>query len=174
MIAVDTNILVYAHVTRSPWNTRAFAALADLAGSGVPWAIPWHCVHEFFAIVTHPKIYKPASTAASAADQIDAWLDSPTLALLTEEGGAWPILKSLVTAGKVSGPAIYDARIAATCLHHGVAELWSCDRDFNRYPSLRVRNPLVDPLPTHAGEQRAAYKLAKRTRPRSPARPGSI
>ena len=151
MIAVDTNILVYAHVTRSPWNERAFAALADLASSGARWAIPVHCLHEFFAIVTHPKIYKPASTAAVAADQIDAWLESPSLTILSEDTASWPILRSLITEAKVIGPAIYDARIAASCLQHGVSELWSSDRDFTKYPNLRVRNPLVAPLPTRTG-----------------------
>jgi predicted nucleic acid-binding protein len=38
---------------------------------------------------------------------------------------------------------VHDARIAALCLQHGVRELWSADRDFNRFPALRTRNPLV-------------------------------
>jgi len=39
--------------------------------------------------------------------------------------------------------AVHDARIAALCLHHRVDELWSADRDFSRFPELRIRNPLV-------------------------------
>ena len=42
-----------------------------------------------------------------------------------------------------AGPAVHDARIAALCLQHGVRELWSADRDFGRYPALRVVNPLL-------------------------------
>jgi predicted nucleic acid-binding protein len=33
--------------------------------------------------------------------------------------------------------------IAALCLHHGVSELWTADRDFTRFPALRTHNPLV-------------------------------
>jgi predicted nucleic acid-binding protein len=40
---------------------------------------------------------------------------------------------------------VHDARIAALCLSHGVYELWSGDRDFSRFPALRVRNPLRQP-----------------------------
>jgi hypothetical protein len=59
MIAVDTNMLVYAHREDSPWYAEALAVVTELADSGAPWGIPWPCVHEFLAIVTHPKIYDP-------------------------------------------------------------------------------------------------------------------
>ena len=45
---------------------------------------------------------------------------------------------------KVAGPLVHDARIAALCLDHGVHEFWTADRDFARFPDLRVRNPLVE------------------------------
>lgn len=56
MTALDTNILVYAHRLDSPWNLQAAATLIRLAEGRDPWAIPWPCVHEFFSIVTHPRI----------------------------------------------------------------------------------------------------------------------
>jgi len=59
MIAVDTNLLVYAHREDSPWHETAYARLADLAEARGPWAIPWPCLHEFLAIVTHPRLHNP-------------------------------------------------------------------------------------------------------------------
>ena len=52
-------------------------------------------------------------------------------------------LRSLTMKGRITGGRIHDARIAAICLQHGVRELWSADRDFNRFPELRVVNPLL-------------------------------
>lgn len=52
-------------------------------------------------------------------------------------------LRVLATPAQVRGGAIHDTRIAALCLQHGVRELWSADRDFSRYPALRLRNPLI-------------------------------
>ncbi len=49
-----------------------------------------------------------------------------------------------VMCSKLAGGGVYDARIVAMCLAHGVDELWSADRDFSRFPGLRVRNPLVE------------------------------
>jgi len=100
-------------------------------------------LHEFFAIATHPGIYAPPTPRNSAIDQIDAWPESPTLALLAEPGHYWPTLRAIMQDGQIAGPAAHDARIAAICLQHGVTELWSADRDFNRFPQQRTHNPLV-------------------------------
>ena len=104
---------------------------------------PWPCVHEFLAIVTHPRIYDPPTPITAALDQMDAWLESPSLVLLTEAGDYWAALRPLLEAGRVIGPRIHDARIAALCRSHGVRELWTADRDFSRFPALVSRNPLA-------------------------------
>ena len=142
MIAVDSNILAYSHREDSPWHAAAFECVRGLAESRTQWAIPWPCLHEFLAVTTHPRIYSPPTPLDLAVDQVDAWLESPGLVLLAEDGGHWPRLRALVLAGKVAGPNIHDARIAAVCLQHGIGELWTIDRDFSRFPGLRVRNPL--------------------------------
>ncbi len=143
MIAVDTNILVYAHRSDSPFHEAALTSIKSLAEGKKAWAIPWPCVHEFYGVVTHPRRYAPPSTQAQAADQLDAWLESPRLQLLGESKGHWPALRTLLTAGKVAGAMVHDARIAAICAEHGVRELWTADRDFSRFPALKCRNPLL-------------------------------
>jgi hypothetical protein len=52
--------------------------------------------------------------------------------------------RSLAVDGRATGGALHHARIAALCLDHGVSELLTADRDFSRFPALRVRNPLID------------------------------
>lgn len=143
MIAVDTNILVYAHREDSAWHHVAYSALSELAQAADSWAIPWPCVHEFLAIVTHPRIYNPPTPLKAALDQIEAWLESPTLVLLSETEGYWPHFETLVRAAHASGPKIHDARVAALCVDNGITELWTADRDFSRFPALKARNPLV-------------------------------
>jgi toxin-antitoxin system PIN domain toxin len=143
MIAVDTNILVYAHREDSEWHRAAYQRLTVLAEGRAAWAIPWPCIHEFLAIVTHPKIFTPPTPLARALDQVDAWIESPSLVLLAESQAHWERLRSLLTSGKVAGPKVHDARIAALCLQHGVKQLWSADRDFGRFSALTVANPLI-------------------------------
>jgi toxin-antitoxin system PIN domain toxin len=143
VIAVDTNLLVYAHREDSAWHEAAYHRIEALAEGRSPWAIPWPCLHEFLAIVTHPRLYDPPTPVAAALDQVAAWLEAPNLVLLAETDGYWAMLLEMVRDGRVSGAQVHDARVAALCLHHGVGELWSADRDFSRFPELRVRNPLI-------------------------------
>jgi toxin-antitoxin system PIN domain toxin len=143
MIAVDSNLLIYAHREDSPWHDAAYSRIVELAEGRAPWAIPWPCVHEFLAIVTHPRIYNPPTPLEKAIDQIEAWFESPSLVLLAESADYWPLLRSALQTGRVSGPPVHDARVVALCLQHGVRELWTADRDFSRFPGLNIRNPLV-------------------------------
>ena len=143
MIAVDTNILVYAHREDSPFFDLAAASLVGLAEGKAPWAIPWPCIHEFLAVVTRPRSYDPPTPLSAALEQIEAWLESPSLTLLNETEQHWTVLRHLLTQARLSGTQVHDARIVALCFEHGIRELWSADRDFSRFPDLRVVNPLL-------------------------------
>ena len=143
MIAVDTNILVYAHRADAEWHTPAAQAVTSLANLSAPWAIPWPCVHEFLAVVTSPRIYAPPTPLKRACEQVDAWLESPSLVLIGEDEDYWPMLRGVLVGAKVAGAMVHDARVAALCRRHGVSELWTADRDFSRFSGLRVRNPLT-------------------------------
>jgi toxin-antitoxin system PIN domain toxin len=144
MIAVDTNLLVYAHREDSLWHGIAYARIEELAEGRTPWAIPWPCLHEFLAIVTHPRIFSPPTPLAVATDQIEAWVESPSLILLSGIEGYWNELRSVLQVSLVTGPQVHDARVAALCRLHGIQELWTADRDFSRFHGLKVRNPLID------------------------------
>lgn len=143
MIAVDTNLLVYGHREDHEWFGAASECLRRLAEGRRSWAIPWPCLHEFLAIVTHPRIFLPPTPLAIALDQVAAWLESPSLVVLGEARGYWDAFQAVALGGRIAGPLIHDARVAALCLHHGVDELWTLDRDFGRFPALAVRNPLA-------------------------------
>jgi uncharacterized protein len=143
MIAVDTNILVYGHREDSTWHDAAYACLLELAEGRDAWAIPWPCLHEFLAIVTHPRIYTPPTPLERALDQVQAWLESPSLVLLSEAEDHWHHLQTLLRSARVSGPKVHDARVVALCITNEITELWTADRDFSRFPSLNTRNPLI-------------------------------
>ena len=143
MIAVDTNILVAFVRSEYSSHEKARGRIRELAEGSAPWAVPWPCVHEFLAVTTNPRIFRTPLSLGQACDTVDALLESPTARVITEGPGYWETLRSLLADGDVVGPRVHDARIAAICITHGVAELWSADRDFGRFPSLRVRNPCL-------------------------------
>ncbi|HPO15995.1 MAG TPA: PIN domain-containing protein [Candidatus Hydrogenedentes bacterium] len=145
MIAVDTNLLVYAHRKDSPWYNAAASCITKLAEGRAAWTIPWPCIHEFLAVVTHPNVFKPPSSIKQAISQIDTWMESPSLLFLTESKDYWSYIRTVIQAGRIVGPMVHDAHVAALCLQHEVTQLWTTDRDFSRFPGICIYNPLVVP-----------------------------
>ncbi|HVU02060.1 MAG TPA: TA system VapC family ribonuclease toxin [Polyangiaceae bacterium] len=151
MIAVDTNVLVYAHRREAPEHEVALGLMKRLSEGDAGWAIPWPCLFEFWSVVTNPRIWKADATIPEAAAlQIDAWLGSPTVRLLSETEEFWSILRRVVERPRVRGPVVHDARIAALCLANGVETLLSRDRDFSLFPDL----PIEDPFSPRKGRRR--------------------
>ncbi len=144
MIAVDTNILVYAYRTDFDNHDRAREALKFLVASGLAWGLPWPCLHEFFAVVTNPRTFVTPTSPAKAMSFIGELLRLHGARGLTETYHHLSLVDGLVSAApSVKGGRIHDAKIAAICLGNGVTELWAADRDFSLFPRLKTRNPLV-------------------------------
>jgi toxin-antitoxin system PIN domain toxin len=142
VIAVDTNILVHAHRRDASLHGRAKPLLSRLAEGQTPWAICFHSLVEFHAVVTRRGLWPDPSPPTIAMDQIAAWRESPTLRILHDSDTCLDMLRDVSVAQNVTGGMIHDARIAVCCQVHGVAELWTFDRDFGRFPQIRCRNPL--------------------------------
>ena len=144
MIAVDTNLLVYAHRRESSHHSVARDLMCGLAQGQSAWAIPWPCLYEFFCVVTNPRIWKDAASKPNQAwAQLEAWTGSPTNVLLGETEDFLFVLQEFVRRPRVRGPIVHDARVAAICIAHGIEELLTADRDFALFPELSTRNPLT-------------------------------
>lgn len=167
MIAIDTNLLVYAHRADLEAHAAARSALERLA-SRYEWAIPWPCAHEFVAVVTS-RAFGAARTPPDVAFQaLHAWLSHPRCRAIGESTRHFELLAALALRASITGGAIHDARIAAICLGNGVDELWTSDRDFARFPDLRTRNPLIpslhEPVAEYGARSPAPASPARRTR----------
>ena len=143
MIALDTNILVYARRAETVQHSRAKAILKELAEGDQPWALPWPCVCEFVRVVTHPRVFDPPTPLETVLDDLDSLLQSPSVNLLSEGPRHVVFMQQLLRAGQAAGNLAHDAHIAALVLEHGVRELWTADRDFARYPGLRLHDPFA-------------------------------
>ncbi len=142
MIAIDTNVLVAAHRRDAVGHDEAARSVRTLAEGAGAWAIPAPCLHEFLAVVTHPRIFDPPSRMSEALAQLEAWLASPSLEVLAESERHWSTLGTMLRQSKVTGARVHDARVAAICSDHGVTRLLSADRDFSKFPGIRAENPM--------------------------------
>ncbi len=140
MKAVDTNVLIYSEIVSSTHHQTARRVLTELAEGSAPWAIPWPCVYEFLRVVTHPKVFTPPVPLAIALHDLEQIMASPTLVMLSETQRHSEVMTTVVRESGVTGNLIFDARIAALCIEHGISELITGDRDFSRLP-VRISNP---------------------------------
>ena len=139
MIAVDTNILIYAHRSGFQEHQAALNLLTSLSEGSDLWGLPVFCLAEFLRVVTHPAILKPPSDFRAARLSLEALLESPSLRVLTP-GDRFPkLLLETVAGARVTGNLVFDAQIVAVCREHGVETLWSSDRDFARFAGIKAR-----------------------------------
>jgi toxin-antitoxin system PIN domain toxin len=155
VIALDSNILVYARRTEMAQHAEARRLLVELTEGEAPWAIPWPCIYEFLRVVTHPRIFSPPTDLDDALAYLDEIFASPSLTLLGEGPTHAAHLRFSVRSGEATGNLAHDAHIAALAVEHGVRELWTADRDFARFAGLKIRNPFEKP---HLREPAAIYR----------------
>jgi hypothetical protein len=139
MIAVDTNVLVFAHREEARWHTQATRALRSLAEGDAPWGVPAPCVAEFVRVVTHARVFRPPTPLAVALDFVDRLAASPTFRLLTPGEDFLPLYRAASEQGAASGNLAFDAQIAAICKERGALDILTEDRDFARFATPRMR-----------------------------------
>ncbi len=145
MIAVDTNVLVYAHRAGLQGHDTALAWLDHLATGSVPWGIPVFCLAEFVRVTTHPRILDPPSTLEESLAALSALLTSPTVRVLNP-GSRYPtLLEVSLRFADARGNLAFDAQIAAVCLEQGASRLLTLDRDFARFSDLQILTPEQPP-----------------------------
>lgn len=137
MIAVDTNILLYADREETPQHRAALRALRRLAEGHEAWAIPIQCVGEFLRVVSHDRVFQPPTPIGEALASIESLLASPSARVLVPGGRYLQILREVIERADVRGNLVFDAQIAAVCLEHGATTLLTEDRDFTRFQGIK-------------------------------------
>jgi toxin-antitoxin system PIN domain toxin len=138
VIAVDTNILVYAHREEFSQHRRARTRLTELAEGAGRWAIPVFCLGEFLRVSTHPRLLSPPLTIDEACQALGRVLGSPSLHVAMPGERFWLLLTQAVSEADASGNLVFDAQVVAVCREAGVSTLLTEDRDFDRFHGFRT------------------------------------
>ena len=137
MIAVDTNILIYANRAELPLHDIARTRLTELAEGPSPWGLPVVTAWGFLRIVTQP-IFDPPTPIGQATAFVERLLSSPTVQVLSPGPRHWELLAAVLGDGQVRGGLVTDAVIVALCREHGIDTLLSNDRDFHRFSDIKL------------------------------------
>lgn len=141
MIAIDSNLLVYAHRAGTAQHLSARAAIERAAADRGGWGVAVATVSEFWSVVTHPRTPGP-STPETARAFIEALVRTAGMAVWSPGLGFGRRLTTAAASLGVTGPRVFDLQIALTAVEAGAMELWTNDRGFVAPAGLRVVHPL--------------------------------
>ncbi len=142
MILVDANVLLYAYQPRSEHHDRCRNWVEKALSAEEPVCMAWVTILAFIRIGTNPRIFEAPLSPGEAIAIVSSWLQRPAVSILDAGEQCWEILRALLVEAQISGPLVMDAFLAALALENG-ATLVTTDRDFSRFPKLRLSNPTV-------------------------------
>lgn len=142
MIAVDSNLLIYAHRSATPEHRAARHAIELLTEQADGWGFSIGNVLEFWSVVTHPDATGRPSTPGEARSFFSDLIGNGGASLWYPADGFETRLFDAAAKHKISGPRVFDLQIAMTALDNGAREIWTHDRAFIKLPGLLVRDPL--------------------------------
>jgi toxin-antitoxin system PIN domain toxin len=143
VIALDTNLLVFAHREGTAYHEPAVTLLRDLSTGRAPYAIFWPSLYEFLRVVTHHRVFNPPSSPEEALDALASFLEPPVVRVLSETPAHADVLRQVMARTRTSGNLLHDAHLVALAVEHGVHEILTLDEDFRRFPQVAARNPFA-------------------------------
>jgi len=141
MILADANLLLYAYDEASPHHAAARSWLERSLSTGELFGLSWQTITAFIRIVTSPRAFSNPMSIEEAVRVIDDLLAHPVAVVLTPGERHWTIFQNYLVEGQAFGPLAMDAHMAALAVEHG-AVLCTTDRDFTRFPGLKMLDPL--------------------------------
>ena len=140
---VDVNILLYASDTASPFAPRAKEFLELCARAGEVFCLTWATVMSYLRMATHAAIFARPLSPEEAMQNVEALLQLPHVRVLHEEEGFWRVYRDVTRRTATRGNLVPEAHLAALLRQHGVATLYTHDRDFLKFDFLKVRDPFA-------------------------------
>lgn len=141
MIAIDTNLLVYAHRASTAEHRQAQRAIEAASQADEGWGFAQPSVTEFWSIVTHSAAAGRPSRPAEASAFVDALVDAGAEVWTAGPDFATRLLQTAADLN-VTGVRIFDLQIALIAFEAGARAIWTHDASFVPIPGLRVVDPL--------------------------------
>jgi uncharacterized protein len=139
--AIDANLLLYASDRDDPLHERAVALLDEIALGPELVYLFWPTAMAYLRIATHPAIFDRPLSHADARANLDALLDLPHVRVVGEGETFRSRFAEVADDVAPTGNLVPDAHLVALMLENGVRTIWTRDRDYRKFTSIRVRDP---------------------------------
>lgn len=141
MKIIDTTLLVYAYVPAFDQHAAARRWFEQALVEDESVGLAWVSVLGFVRVVTNPRIFRVPLLLDRAVAVVDEWFQQQSVEIVLPTPRHWTTLRTMLTTGQSGGPMTTDAHVAALAVEHG-ATVYTTDRDFLRFPGVRVVNPI--------------------------------
>ncbi|HSV66996.1 MAG TPA: TA system VapC family ribonuclease toxin [Mycobacteriales bacterium] len=141
MILIDANIPVIAIDKGNHSHGQVRRWFEETLNGTEAVRFTWVNLLAFIRITTSSRIMAEPLTMIAALSYVNQWLALPVAGVIEPPDGHLAGLSGVCEDAQVRGPLVMDAHLAALAMHHG-AVVASTDRDFRRFPGLRLVNPL--------------------------------
>jgi toxin-antitoxin system PIN domain toxin len=140
---VDTNILLHAANSASPFHAGARGFLEEQLRTRMGWCTTWPILYEFLRVSTHHRVFPKPLEARDALRFIETLVALDEVAILTPTGRHLEALRNVVEeVGRPGGNLFHEIHTAVLMREHGVREIITADTDFLQFRFLTVSNPL--------------------------------
>lgn len=140
MILIDANVLIYAYNNDAAFHSECRQWLEDALSNTRMVGLAWQSITAFVRITTNPRLFPEGFVQSDVIEIVESWLNLPNVRVLAPTDRHWGIFKRLMIDGRLTGPKIMDAHLAALAIEYG-AVLATMDRDFSGFDGLSVLNP---------------------------------
>jgi toxin-antitoxin system PIN domain toxin len=141
--AIDVNILLHASDASSPRAKPARAFLKECAAGPEVLCLAWPTLVGYLRLATHPAVFAAPLSPDEAVSNVESLLRLPHARVLSEKDGFWDVYREVTRGLAVRGNDVPDAHLAALLRQHDVPTLYTNDRDFRKYPFLKVLDPFA-------------------------------
>jgi uncharacterized protein len=143
VLAVDTNVLVYAADRASPFHPACRDWLERQRAQSGAWYTTWPILYEFLRVTTHPRVLRRPWHVRQAWDFVTALLDSPGLSVLVATQRHTAVAQEVFAElPHLAGNLLHDTHTAILMREHGIRQICTRDIDFSRFPFLEIVDPL--------------------------------
>jgi uncharacterized protein len=141
--AIDANLLLYASDEDSPLHERAVELLDRIAiGPEIAYLF-WPVAMAYLRIATHPAVFAQPLSHTNARANLESLLSLPHVQAVGEEEGFWRRFVEVADDTAPTGNLVSDAHLVALMVANGVRTIWTRDRDYRKFRSIRVHDPFA-------------------------------
>ena len=140
MLLLDVNVVLAVQRADHPHHERARAWFQAMLAGEERFTVPAPVWGSFLRLTTSRRIFEVPSPRGEAFAFAEATCAQPLHLAVAPGPRHLALLRELCEEGDAVGDLIPDAAIAAIAAEHN-CEVVTFDRDFARFPSVRVRRP---------------------------------